>query len=212
MELISDYDSYSERTRKSIANMNENAQMNTINTPCHTHSLLDCCQAATVPALCKGNKMPNKKQEKTMYNDLELGITTQAPEERKAQYLIDQLWNAESNAQTTLWHDFWMNGPDEPKNPKEFMDRIKAGQYKFNKDYLNEDGTFRTPEDRSFDWYSPKRYFEWDIPDQKTDRDGYTAAMKELRAAKTKAERTITIGTPDEGLKALQDFESQTFH
>lgn len=186
-----------------------------INTNGHTHSLLDCCPTQApipTPPEC-GNSSPQKRaKEKKMYNDLELGINEQTSDERKAQYLIDQLWNAESAKSTDLYHAFHMAGPSEPKSPKEFMDRIKAGQFKFVKDYLNDDGTFRDPDNRYFDWYSPKRYFTWDIPGETPDPKGHETAQGELRLAKTKAERTITISTPDEGLKALQDFESQTFH
>ena len=146
-----------------------------------------------------------------MYNDLELGINSQTPEERKSQYLIDQLYAVDCTKSTELYHDFHMDGPSEPKDPKEYMDRIKAGQFKFKKDYLNEDGTFRG-ENRYFDWYAAKRYFDWDIPGQMPDPKGYETARDELHAAKTKAERTITIGTPEDGLKVLEDFESQTFH
>jgi hypothetical protein len=177
------------------------------------YNSLDCCTAA-VPAPCVGYKEP-KKQEKKMYDlDMDYSETNNlTADERKAQFLSQSLQTAASRKRGEAWSAFHMDGTDAPKSPKEFVDFIKEGKFQFSKAFLNDDGTWRDEEDHPY-FYSDsmQRFLKWDDPAQRPDKKGWEAASEKIHAATTTAERAIVVGTPAEGLKALEEFEATIFH
>lgn len=92
-----------------------------------------------------------------------------------------------------------------PKNAEETVKFIQEGKFTL-RDRDREDSDF------DFDDYSPFSGFIWRDPAVKKDREGYDAARAKLTKAKTAAMDRITVSSPEAGLKALQEFESATFH
>jgi hypothetical protein len=84
---------------------------------------------------------------------------------------------------------------------------IKDGWFTFDKFRTDETGAWR---DENCWNGSIMSSIHWNNPNR--DETGYNAADAKLCAATTAANRQIQIGTPAEGLKALQEFESATFH
>ena len=105
-----------------------------------------------------------------------------------------------------------MNGTPAPKSPKEYVEMIKAGKFIFGKAYLNEDGSWRDDSDHPYFYESISRFIHWEDPALKPDQAGYDAAEKLMDSAWKDAQRTIRIGTPTEGRKALEEFEAKSFH
>lgn len=181
------------------------------------YNTIDCCKPASVPVpkLCNESVPKKKQQEKKMYDlyEAEMTPTITTPDERKANFLACQLDNAVCRKRGELYVAFKMEGTPPPKSPKEFVDYIKAGKFEFAKNYLNDDGSWRD-ETKTPYWYSNRfmDYVSWNDPEKAADFAGYEAAVDKVEADQKEVMRTITIGTPAEGLAALKDFESKTFH
>ena len=89
---------------------------------------------------------------------------------------------------------------EEPKSPKDFLDRIKNKQYTL---MSQEEFEKECDEDAPlcfWDWFS------WRDPAVKEDREGYEAALRRVSEAFEKARDIIMVKSPEEGLKALHNF------
>lgn len=168
---------------------------------------LDCCvEAAPVPQAQKACK----KQEKKMY---EFDSYEMSENERQKNYLSNSLSNSYWNKDADLMREFNLNGVQPPQSPKEFVDFIKDGKFKFVKNGLNDDGTWRDDENHPyFGSGNIYQFINWIDPDKTPDYEGYREASKKMGEAKTKADRKIVVGTPADGLAALEEFEAATFH
>lgn len=165
----------------------------TLNIPPVPKRSLVCCKEA-----------PNKKGNK-MYDEFD--CCTQTPEQKKAEFLDNQLHVASNEKEAELTTAFKMDLKDTPEDPKELVQWVKDGWFKFDS-CLNDDGSYRDTVAR---WHvRPVDFIRWNNPNR--DTTGYDAARTKMWDAHTKAYRTINVGSPAEGLAALEAFESTTFH
>lgn len=170
-----------------------------------------CVSEAQTPA----KKLTLKKKENTMcYDDFDCDCdiaNTTTPEERKAQYLNYQLGTAYGAKEHELRKAFRMNGTPAPETVEDFFNRIKTGKFSIPKKWLNDDGTIR--KNTGFSQYNGIHYaIDWDTPETAPDLEGYATASDKLSAAYKDTQRIIQIDTPMNGLAALKEFESKTFH
>jgi len=168
---------------------------------------LDCC----VEAVPQTDKVCNKKQEKKMFNDFNENETTET--ERQRNYLQDQLMAVFWKKDSVLGEEFNLEGLKPPQSPQEFVNYVKEGKFTFEKNFLNDDGSWR--EEVGHPWFHSNafaNYIVWTDPDNLPDQKGYKAAYAKLIEAKAKVERKIVVSTPAEGLVALEEFEAATYH
>ena len=119
------------------------------------------------------------------------------------QYLQSRLRDISYSKDSDLKAHFKMNPVKGPKSLKALVEKIKSGDFKmYSEDFSDEHEFYST--DQLLD------YIRWskDAPDIK----GYEAAQAKKKDAYTKAVDTITIKSPEDGLKAVQEFEAATFH
>lgn len=153
----------------------------------------------------------NQQQENTMYHEDYEMSDNRTETERKADYFQSELRNAQSRKSSELHESYKLDLQSEPNDPKEMIEWIKDGKFTFAKNRLNDDGSWREPNDYHPRPYGFLNYIQWNNPDR--DTAGFDAADKKLDDATRSTERTITAAsTGAEMLKALQDFESTTLN
>ena len=144
------------------------------------------------------------KENNMQYNTAVAAIAQQpseAADQRK--YLIRRLSDVEYKKLNEFHTTFKMNPVSGPRTLKDLVEKIKSGDFIMSVDDYDDEKEF----------YSTSclvDYIRWSK--EKPDSKGYDAAKKALAEAKKNTLDTITIMSPEEGLKALQAFEAQTFH
>src|SRR5574343_635081 len=110
---------------------------------------VSCCDQAQ-PCVQECAAPPN--MERKMFDD-DFGPCedTRTPDERKTSYLISELHDERNNKYRALWNTYNMDGTPTPSSPKEFVEMIKDGKFQFTKDYLNDDGSWRT-DNHPYSW------------------------------------------------------------
>lgn len=179
---------------------------------------LECCEAkaATPIGACAGTKYHTCDIYGSMvnYQEQEKGTTTMTcmhdtPETRKTDYLDRVLSSSYHQKRSDLVDKFGMN-PPKPTSPKELVDWVKAGNFTFQKNFLNDDGTWR--DDTVHPWYnSMTDMLVWTDPTHPKDEASYDTAVENLDEAYAKALNRVAVLTPAEGLAALESFEAQEF-
>lgn len=185
------------------------------NTPIHTHSIsLGCINpiattgVVDIPeANCKAN-VPCQARKKKMYDNDFCDNSTE--NERKQGFLTSQLTSIFWRKTSELETKFNINPPAGPTSPKEFVDRIKTGKFSFDKNYLNDDGTWRDTNNHRY-FNSLVQFITWRDPDKPEDAEGFKAAMKEMDKALESASLKIAILPPTEGLAIVEAFEKMEF-
>lgn len=152
------------------------------------------------PPQPRAEKSPHKKG-KTMNNFANVvSYEETAPTDQiQRAYLIQQLDHAYRNLLSKARMQFGLTQDDAPKTAKELIQRIK-------------DGKVTIPEEKNdkkcgYVWDVFSR-IKWQDPSKVEDQDGYDKFEESLTTAKTSAERTISIKSPDEGLAAVIAFET----
>lgn len=172
---------------------------------------LDCCTTASVPYTSIGSKpawgILKNKEEDNMRNELVItaNATTSAPDQSKRDFLGSELYTAFYGKEEALRKTYGLDEDESPKTPKEYVKRIQDGKFVLTK------CAELIEEDDYFDSYVINRYITWRDPAVKEDKAGFKTALALVEAARKDTARTITIGTPEEGLAALKAFEAQTF-
>lgn len=132
---------------------------------------------------------PNKKGN---------NMKTETVEMTRISYLTQRLEDIEYKKLNELEKTFNLYDDPTPLNGKELVDRILAGKY-----ILPE----KAPE--RFYGYAQDQ-LTWRDPSKKRDTDGYRKAHDDLMNARIAAEDVVVIGTPADGLAAVQAFEKWT--
>lgn len=147
----------------------------------------------------------NKKQEveNTMYIDKTLPI-----ENQQKTYLSERVRTVFYDLQIKLNAQFFIDDDKAPTTLKDFKDRIANNKFTLT----NYDGE----RINASDWDDDEDTAAWGIagaihwrdPAKKADLAGKEAALIELSKKLTETKDAIMIGTPADGLKALQDLEA----
>ena len=126
-------------------------------------------------------------KEENMHNDST--IQTRAKE-----YLTCRLNSKFYEVDRTLMRKFGLLDEEPPKNAEEIAERIKSGMYVIR--------------DKS-DWLYGLDRFRWRNPETKEDRPGYESAVKVLEKDFQHAKDLIVVKSADDGLAALNEFQSK---
>jgi hypothetical protein len=131
-----------------------------------------------------------------------VNMTEVTPTDQKQRHFLEtQMWDAYYTLQNKANKAFGLEDDASPATAKELVKRIQDGKFML------------LPDDDREIWERPLKYIRWRDPALKEDQDGYKAWKENtLEPAKTKAERAIQIKTPEEGLAALEAFESTTIN
>jgi hypothetical protein len=139
-----------------------------------------------------------KKEDKMSrhYNeDLDMYVEEVTESEKQRAYLFNRLEVIRYGKVYELEQKFGLRDEDYPKNFNEWVERINAGRYVFNK-----------PGDKEGEYW--RNYIRWRDPDLKEDVKGYNAALELLNKEHLKTKDIIAIKSVDDGLDALQSLES----
>lgn len=141
-------------------------------------------------------KVPNQEEGKTPMNYASAKITAGPSDEAtQRHYLISRLDEVYYTQKDKLASTFHLHDDAPPKTGEEFLERIKAGKISF-KD---------TKKTRAYYWAD---LVIWRDPEVSADNEGYEAAKKLLKDERKKTMDIIQIRSPEEGLEALQAFET----
>lgn len=194
----------------------------------HYVSFGNCTEAATPPphictdADCMGCDFP--KQEKGNnpmgYNQATATNITSSLSDEAIQrgYLLEHLkednqytWK-EDTKYGELRELFFINVSQVPKSGKELLDAIQHGKFTVDQKRLDAAAKHRQTGEIDDEFYDDDYYSLYygitftDYP--KPDRKGYDAAVKAYELAVKQTERKIIVGTPAEGLAALEALEA----
>lgn len=140
----------------------------------------------------KGKK-GKKKMSRDFDFDYDMGETVPTSMDAKRQtFLLDSLYQTAEEKDLDLRKQFGLKDDDAPTNPKELVERIKAGK-------------FTLPDETKRRYhYSALDGIRWRDPDLKEDQAGYEAAWNAFRKAKETAHEDIMIKDGEAGLAALR--------
>lgn len=146
----------------------------------------------------------NTKGNNKMYATSNTAIVAAAQPESidQREYLINRLYTLTTKKRQELHKHFKLNPVKGPKTLKELIEKIKSEDYTLPDCYSDESEFY------SISGLISEIRWSKDKPDQK----GYDEASNKLDAAVADVTDTIKILSPEEGLKALKAFETQTFH
>lgn len=173
-----------------------------------------CCSCKT----CKSIRLANSKADqeegnKPMRNETNIDVRFDGPsavDREKRGYLGDRLFQVYRKHFADMETKFGLVDDKPPRSPKELFERLTSGRF------VVTDNQFEiTDKDdaKNFSGYDPvAEHIRWRDPSVKEDREGFKAAEKVLEQAQIKARDQIKILSPEEGLKALQEFESFTLN
>lgn len=170
---------------------------------------LGCC-IATIPEEDDAPSLKKKKQENTMHVTVNTPTTKNDLETSRVDYLEGALSEAQGRIYSKLSKTFNLEEPDAPRSPKELVERLKEGKFTFKKFGVNDDGSWREPDD-FHPTYRIMEFITWFDPAKPADRAGFNAAYERMSAAFRTAERLIMTASPEMGLKALEEFESKDY-
>lgn len=149
-----------------------------------------------------------QKKEDPMYTEVNLNTTTTNLPAVQTRYLLDRVDNVRfiKEASPDLRKAFNLEDDDRPKTQKDFEARLAAGQYVINwPKNLDE-------EDDDYGYFDPLEHFRWRDPSKKEDYVGFEAARKAISTEAQKVKDTVMVSAPVDGLAALREFQSKTFH
>jgi hypothetical protein len=124
-------------------------------------------------------------------------VDTLAPiDGQQKAYLLNRVRSIRADKESMLLTRYNIVDDPAPVSAEELVERITQGKY------------IITPKDpRRYD-YSPFDRITWRDPAKVKDEAGHLKALEVLQAMKTKVKDAIWIGTPEDGLKAVQEFEA----
>jgi hypothetical protein len=132
-----------------------------------------------------------KRKEETMEN-------SNAENKR---YLTNRIYDIKWKKQRVLESAFFISDEEEPKDTEEALDRIAKGRYEVEK----KDEDFGCNGDS---WFERLR---WRNPANKPDKIGFKNAEDRMNKVYMQSVDTISILSPEEGLKAFREFEATDF-
>lgn len=179
------------------------------------YQLADMCQPCVPCDPYPVDTVPSKKKDT---NPMRYDSVTVAPainieakaapdaDAVKRKYLNDRLYMVRGNFRNAMQDKFNYYGSAAPKTYKQLIEKITKGEFKLDEkrtkkiDFYVEDN----------DWYGNS--FDGIIwtGEGAPDRDGYNAVIELFEVEYKKTQDTVAIGTPAEGLAAIQALEAWT--
>lgn len=140
-------------------------------------------------------------------------------EQEATEHLLDRLYKSYEDKRIDLKKQFGLVDEDAPKTRKDLIERITQGKYQITpagqaQDVLNEKMNGILPniaEMLGTDYLLASWAIRWRDPSKAEDLEGFDAAIKRRDAAYDKATTIILVKSGDEAIKAVEDFELQSF-
>lgn len=148
--------------------------------------------------ICKPN--PYKKGN-TMNYAAAVNTSPLPTDQKQREYLLDRLTDIQIEKSSDLHKFFRLDPVKSPRSFNEFIEKVKSGDVSFNG---------KDKDEKYYSLYTLLSFVRWAKDPE--DRDGYNAATKKMDEAVAKTKDIIVIKSPEDGLKALEAFEAQTFH
>lgn len=128
-------------------------------------------------------------------------VAAETDEAKQRKYLTRRLDDIADQKRGDLYVFFKLDPVASPRTFTEFVDKIKSGDITYEG---------KDKDMKHWSMYSLLDSIRWSK--DPADHEGYNAATKKLSDERTKVQDTISILSPEEGLKALQAFEAKKFH
>jgi hypothetical protein len=170
----------------------------------------DTCvtQASNGPTLADVMGRPKKRND-NMYVEQNMTVKEKTTEDVRREHFLGELHSIFCKKENELQEKFGLSIPKSPKNPKELVEWIKAGDFTFVKTYDPE-----ADEDEDDGWCrydNPIHGIRW--TKVKEDRKGYEEARKVLNAEETRFTNEIWAEVePSNFIKILEKFEKTKLH
>ena len=158
--------------------------------------------------LCNENR--RKKEQEMNYAYAQIAAPVDA-DKQKVNYLTERLNAILNKKYEDLREQFNFNWDRGPRNPKELVEMIEAGDYwfpKYNAEYWDDEIDEEELGTRGHPFFD----IRWGKKGTKPDTKGFDAAEKKLNEAYQTAKDGIIISSPEKGLEILREFESATLH
>lgn len=140
-----------------------------------------------------------EKETKMGYNEMQVVDKSNAEARCYLIHRIEEIWEKKDGELLTKFN---FHGEPAPKTLEDLKDRLATGKYTVDESQFNKDGAYRG-------WNSILHAVTWRVTP--FDKAGYEAASKILNDAYQTAYDSIKVLTPEEGLKAVREFEAMTF-
>lgn len=172
-------------SKKWTINMNYSTTalpINFDNLPCQP------CEAPYIAKSCKTGRISNTAKEEVM------NISYSAEQEAR-RHLVRRTDDVYYAKDASLYDTFNVNNV-RPKNAKQAKDWLARGGF-----------VITSEDDESYHFNSA-----WQNPDKPRNEEGFKAAQKLLGKAYADVKDAIIVKSPEDGLKALQEFEAQVYN
>lgn len=127
---------------------------------------------------------------------MELALNTEVGSEAtKRNHLSMRAYSIFYDKEAKMERKYGLRDDRSPQNAEELIQRIK-------------DGKFILREDKDRQYYCPIDQILWRDPSVKKDQAGYDEKRKGLKKDFTALTDKLAIGTPEDGLTALQAWEA----
>lgn len=167
--------------------------------------------SCSVPSTPTPPKQALKKENKMSYcDDCDCCESNdkRPVETLQREYLLNQLSEAYVVKDHEAAKTFFLNDDKTPSDGEEMVARITAGKF-----ILDTDAIKAVKNGKYFYNHSGALLgITWRDPAKPADKDGYKAFMEKLQKSYKVTQRTINIGSPADGLAALNTFESATIN
>lgn len=175
--------------------------------PTPTPNFYDMMEVKCSAKPCKNN-VPNTKEAV-------MNINTNAPNAElvKRDFLQTQVWQIKNRKMVEANKHFHIDDDERPLTMKDFLARIKDGKFTVRKEIMDEEADEDGDDEYSmFDAYHPTSHIRWRDPKKPADKKGLKTVLEKINLAAQKTERELMVLEMDKALKAVETFESQTFH
>lgn len=181
----------SPRSRQSLRRIIR--EMNKLgNTPTPAAGCIMTTTGWSTPAVPQTAHYVGEPQEKKM----ELALNTEVGSEAtKRNHLSMRAYSIFYDKEAKMERKYGLRDDRSPQNAEELIQRIK-------------DGKFIIREDKDRQYYCPIDQILWRDPSIKKDQAGYDEKRKGLKKDFTALTDKLAIGTPEDGLTALQAWEA----
>lgn len=166
----------------------------------NTVPVLEPCTTYNIPAACeapaktkKGNQMSRYYDE---YNDCYVDATSSDTQDTR-NYFRGRIQSISCEIDTKLMRQFGLRNDETPADFEEFMARIQAGKYVFERDEWKKNRYWAD-------------YIQWRDPAVKKDQAGYDAAWNAFTKERDKTLDTVMALPADKAMAAVQALETWT--
>jgi len=162
-------------------------------------SLDDCSNKPCITSTAAPTLVCAQKEEKG--TTMATFNTTADLTAQQKNYLASRLDTLKWQKADELRAPYGLKDDDAPQSFDELLERLDKGRYVISDEKRK----------LKYGWYDAMCYVEWRDPAIKKDREGYDAAVEKVEAAALKVKDIIVVKSLDDGLAAVEAFETAAF-